>query len=326
MSDEDNGLIFARKLNAKGGACALDWDGIRKYWDDDEVVWVHLDYSKTNVQEWLRDESGLDPVVCNALISQETRPRCVSHGTGLQINLRGINYNPGASVDDMISLRIWIDHHRLVTFRQRKLLAIEDVCAEVDAGNGAIDASGLLVSLAGHMSLRAGTEIVRLDEAMDELEEETLVSDSNNDLRSRIANLRRTIIGIRRYLSPQRDAFNQLYMENVSWINEKAKLHIRELADKSTRHIEELDSIRDRAAVTHEELLYRLAERTNKIMYTLSIIAGIFLPLGFITGLLGINVGGMPGTESGAAFWVVCIMLVVLVVVEVIYIRIKRWL
>jgi zinc transporter len=37
----------------------------------------------------------------------------------------------------------------------------------------------------------------------------------------------------------------------------------------------------------------------------LTIVAGIFLPLGFLTGLMGINVGGMPGVEESSAFWIV---------------------
>tara|TARA_B100001093_G_C25913356_1_gene629534 strand:+ start:42 stop:272 length:231 start_codon:yes stop_codon:yes gene_type:complete len=49
-------------------------------------------------------------------------------------------------------------------------------------------------------------------------------------------------------------------------------------------------------------------------MYRLSIIATIFLPLTFITGLLGINVGGIPGAEDKSAFWLVCILLIGLAV------------
>ena len=64
----------------------------------------------------------------------------------------------------------------------------------------------------------------------------------------------------------------------------------------------------------------------NRTMYILSIVAGIFLPLGLLTGLLGINVGGMPGTESKIAFTVVCVFLVVVAGVEYWIFRRKKWL
>ena len=50
----------------------------------------------------------------------------------------------------------------------------------------------------------------------------------------------------------------------------------------------------------------------NKTMYVLSIVAGIFLPLGLLTGLLGINVGGIPGTEHPLAFMLVCVLLLII--------------
>ena len=63
----------------------------------------------------------------------------------------------------------------------------------------------------------------------------------------------------------------------------------------------------------------------NRTMYALSVIAGIFLPLGLLTGLLGINVGGMPGVENGWAFWITCALLVVLAAAEVWLFRRLKW-
>jgi zinc transporter len=73
-----------------------------------------------------------------------------------------------------------------------------------------------------------------------------------------------------------------------------------------------MDSLRERVAVTQEELTSRLSEQMNKTMYVLLLFAGIFLPLGLVTGLLGINVVGIPGSDSEIAFTLVCILLVAL--------------
>jgi zinc transporter len=68
------------------------------------------------------------------------------------------------------------------------------------------------------------------------------------------------------------------------------------------RYIEELDTIRDKVSLIQEELSNKLSEQMNKKMYVLSIISVIFLPLTFLTGLLGINVGGIPGAQNENAF------------------------
>jgi zinc transporter len=119
---------------------------------------------------------------------------------------------------------------------------------------------------------------------------------------------------------------SRLLTEEVSWIGPRDRVRLREVTDRVTRHVEDLDSIRNRAAVTHEELASRLAQQTNRTMYMLSIVAAIFLPLGLLTGLLGINVGGMPGTDTPWAFWIVCAFLGVITVVEVIILSRTKWL
>ena len=92
------------------------------------------------------------------------------------------------------------------------------------------------------------------------------------------------------------------------------------------RHLEDLDAIRERAAVTQEELQSRLAEQQNIRMYVLSIVAAIFLPLGFLTGLLGINVGGIPGSDNPSAFVIFVLILASLLALQVLYFRKKKWL
>lgn len=83
--------------------------------------------------------------------------------------------------------------------------------------------------------------------------------------------------------------------------------------------------IRERAAVTQEELQSRLAEQQNIRMYVLSIVAAVFLPLGFLTGLLGINFGGIPGADNPAAFGIFAGLLLVIVVVEISFFRSRKW-
>ena len=92
------------------------------------------------------------------------------------------------------------------------------------------------------------------------------------------------------------------------------------------RYVEDLDESRERAAVTQEELAGRISDRMNKTMYMLAIVATVFLPLGLLTGLLGINVGGIPGTDNTYAFLIVCLMLVSLAFAELwFFIRRKRF-
>jgi zinc transporter len=61
-------------------------------------------------------------------------------------------------------------------------------------------------------------------------------------------------------------------------------------------------------------------------MYVLSVVAAIFLPLGFFTGLLGINVGGIPGAENPTAFLMFILLLIVLVIIQIAVFKWQKWL
>ena len=131
---------------------------------------------------------------------------------------------------------------------------------------------------------------------------------------------------LRRYLAPQREAMTKLQAENVPWLSDGNRMHLRETTDRVIRYIEDMDSVRDRAAVTQEELVNRLSEQMNTRMYVLSLVAAVFLPLGFLTGLLGINVGGIPGAENQFAFFIFILMLAVVVVLQIVIFKRKKWL
>ncbi len=138
--------------------------------------------------------------------------------------------------------------------------------------------------------------------------------------------LRRQVISLRQYISPQRDVMAQLPLTQLSWLTPLHRSRIREVADHCIRYVEDLDAARDRTGVMQEELTGKLSEQMNKTMYILTVCAGIFLPATFITGLLGINVGGIPVSEDPWAFMIVCALLTLLVALLLGLFRWLKWL
>lgn len=274
-----------------------------------DLVWVHLDYGHADAIRWLSEESGLSELTVRALMADEPRPRLLTVGNGLLAILRGINTNEGADPEDMVSLRVWLDPDRIITVRRRRLASIAEIGERLKQGEGPRDTGDFLCDAAEGMVERIGETVGAFDDACDALES-AMLDAGTRELRSKISELRRDVIAVRRYLAPQRDVMGRLPAERVEWLSDVHRARLREVGDRTTRCLEDLEAIRDRAMVTQEELNNRIAEQMNQTMYVLSIVAAIFLPLGLLTGLLGINVGGIPGTESPYAFWAVTIALV----------------
>lgn len=318
------GLINGFLLDGKGGGTPLDWPGIRSWTPEQGALWVHLDFTADGVREWLWEESGLDPLVADALIADETRPRCAPIADGLLISLRGVNNNPGADPEDMVSIRMFCTRERVVSTRRRRLLSIKDLVEALERGEGPHTTGEFAAMLADRLIERMSGVIAELDERIDLLEEK-IIEGGGQEIHGSILELRREIIKLRRYLAPQREALNRLHAEKTLWFSEHDRLRVRETYDKITRHVEDLDSTKDRASVAYDELSRHVAEQMNARMYLLSLIAGLFLPLGFLTGLFGINVGGIPLADSPWGFFEVIAFLLVLVIIQIIFFRRKKW-
>lgn len=322
--NEGKGPICAFVLDGKGGGRGVGWDGIRTWRPEDGTLWVHLDRNDERSRRWLAEESGLDPISAEALLEEETRPRSLKMDHGHLVILRGVNLNPGQDPEDMVSLRCWVEPGRIVTVRLRKLMAIEDVRSLIAAGRGPRDVGGLAVTVADRLVERMGPVLTDLEDEIDRLEGELLARTDLNTVPS-FGELRRKAIMLRRYLAPQRDALARLLIEPLDWLSSAQKLQLREVGDQVIRYVEDLDAVRERASIIQEELTNRIGMRMNRTMYVLSLVATIFLPLGFLTGLLGVNVAGIPGADYPWAFALFAAVLLALATLEYLIFRRLRW-
>ena len=208
-----------------------------------------------------------------------------------------------------MSVRIWIDGDHIITVRQRPVMAAQTVRKALEGAAGPTSASELLLEI-----------IVRLTdgiaEFVDDVEERIDTYEEAIDERQST---------VRRYLAPQRDALESLNRLAGKLLDSEQVYALREQSDRSTRYIEDLDLVRERALVAQEELMNRVAHEQNARTYLFSVVATIFLPITFISGLFGMNTAGLPGLENDIAFWVVAGAMLVMSIGVIIWLRMKKW-
>lgn len=326
---EDNlpdGLICAFLLDGSGGGEQLSWPSISTWTPELGVLWMYLDYKGEKCERWLAEDSGLDPVIREALLDPDPRPRClVTDNDGLMLIIRGVNQERGQDPEDMVSVRVWCDRHRVVCMRHRKVAAMKAMHTRVMQGKGPAGVGEFVVDMTSEILDRIATVTDTLEDSVAAIED-AVVTSMDVALRHQLADLRRQAIALRRYIAPERDVLASLQGARVTWLSERDRTRLRESAERLTRVIEDLDSARDRAAVTHEEVASRLSEIMNQRLYMLSVVAAIFLPLGFVTGLWGSNVGGIPGLGHPWGFAIMCLSTVALGGLQVWLFRKLRWL
>lgn len=299
------GFIFGFDFTPDGKVGKIDWQAAKptaacphKGWR-----WLHFNRLSPETRDWLENASDLDETVIGAMLQTETRPRVAPYEGGLFLNLRGINHNPGAEPEDMISVRIWATSNIVISMRSYPVKAIHEVRQEVQVREPPGSPGGLVSRIAQRLVDNIEPILDQLKEEADEFEE-TLLSERGRLGARELAEFRRTILILRRYILPQREAMQMLQREGHEKIfNDDDELQLRETADRITRIAEELDSIRDRAAVLQDQVAGQRQEQTNQRLLVLSIVSAFFLPLTFLTGLLGMNVAGIPYAMQPWAFW-----------------------
>lgn len=317
--------VIAFLLDKKGGAVELSYEELNSVDRSEKILWVHFDYSSLEAADWITNKSGIDSIAIDALLTEETRPRTTILDDSLLIALRGVNLNPNSKPEDMVSIRLYISTDLIISTRKRDILSVVEIIDILKKGVGPKSSSEFLTELTYRITARMQDVINQIGDRTHFLEE-NLMDSADLKFRNEILSIRRETIILRRYLSPQKEALNKLYNDKITWINEYERIELRETNDQLIRHIEELDTIRDKVSLIQEELSNTLSDQMNKKMYILSIISAIFLPLTFLTGLLGINIGGIPGANNDNAFYIFSIILVMVTSAQFLLFKKKKWL
>ncbi|ADO48693.1 zinc transporter ZntB [[Enterobacter] lignolyticus] len=300
--------VFAWQLDGKGGVSPLtDNDTV----DRERPCWLHLNYTHAQSAQWLATTTLLPNNVRDALAGESTRPRVTRIGEGTLITLRCINGSTDERPDQLVAMRLYMDERLIVSTRQRKVLALDDVVNDLEEGTGPVDCGAWLVDVCDALTDHASEFIEELHDRIIDLEDNLL--DQKIPPRGHMALLRKQLIVMRRYMAPQRDVYARLSSERLAWMNDDQRRRMQDIADRLGRGLDEIDACIARTGVMADEITQVMQESLARRTYTMSLMAMVFLPSTFLTGLFGVNLGGIPGGGWQFGFSLFCIMLVVLI-------------
>ena len=313
--------IYLTQLDGQGGMVPLGTSLLSSA----PPTWVHLDYRQPDVAHWLSITPLLNEAARMALLGQSSRPKLMRHGDNLLLILRGINHNQGQSPEEMVALRIFINPQLILTSRGRVLLSEQDVYASLLDNHGPTNAADWLIEMCDALTDRAGEFVDDLHEDILTLEEVVLEQGNIRDNDLNLGRIRKQLIIIRRYLSPQRDLIARLASEKTDWLDDNHRRRLQDIAERLRRWLDDLDAGVARTTVLADEINNMMSQATHRRTYQISVMALIFLPTTFLTGLFGVNLGGIPGAEHPFAFWIFCTLLLIVMGGLFIWLRLRHW-
>lgn len=297
-------LLFARVLDGQGGARGIGWEEAQGWTPahGQEVLWLHLQRKWPGLEEWLRFKLHMPEPTAELLVSDQSRPRAFREGDTLVATLRDLNFNPGAVPEDMIAMQLWSDGQRVLTLRRAPQQSPNELRDLLDSGSGPRDAGAMITQVAELMIDHLGGAVVDINATIDRLEE-ACADDRMEERARQIADIRRECLALQRHLSPQHEAFEQISRDAPEWFEPHDRREIAESIARLRRHLDDINISKESAVVLQDELRARAQAIGQEATYKLGVMAGIFLPLTFFTGLLGTNVTGIPLAGHPLAFW-----------------------
>jgi len=244
------------------------------------------------------------------------QPRLQVVGEGLTMTLRGVEYADGAVDLKLPSLDLWVSRGVLITVGRALPNAVREIAGDLASGVGPVGAADLLGRLALLLVRDLGLVLDSDSQSLDALE--SLVLERKRERLDRELNqIRLRLLRLHRHLSSQRTVLHELLQEHGRHqVGAGDSLEtLREASERVEDRLDRLDDLREHSGALQDALADLQSQRMNNALYLLSLYTALFLPMGVLTGLLGINVGGMPGDKNPVAFWVVVLILVVLGVV-----------
>lgn len=309
---------FCVQLTGKGSGRIL-----KKIVNTNQPCWIHLDYKNPQAQEWLQNKAGLSRIVIDGLTDEDTHPYSLKTKKGLFVVLRGVNLTKKAEIEDMIALRFYLEANRLITVSHRPAYSVQVVLNQLRAHKGPQDVQETFLRLIEAMTDRIYTVVEDIADEVDEIEEKVIDVSVRNDtsLRTELSDVRHRIVGLRRYLAPQKDVCHALSSVTGAFMPKDAQSRWQEIADALVQAVEELDFARDHSNVSQEELDAKVNLSISRTMYLLSVVTVIFMPLTLISGMLGANVQGIPVSTHPFSFWFYCLLVLVVGIVQVVLLK-----
>jgi len=141
--------------------------------------------------------------------------------------------------------------------------------------------------------------LAAMDDRIDELQDQIFEDPKESQLAA-LFDLKRQLVGMRKLVTPQRDMVNTMLsgVVPVPGMTAESERYIRDLYDHLIRISDMVDSYRDLTSGALEAYTSMVSNRLNDVMKQLTIIATVFLPLSFLTGFFGQNLGWLVNREG----------------------------
>ena len=283
--------------------------------------WIQMESPGPAEIAWLESEFSFHELDIEDVRSRRQRPKVDDYPDYVFVVLHFPWYDKAFIGKDFL---ITIPNVPLKPVRNvyRRLEANPEECAEWFAKGSGFLFYEVLDALYGYCF----PILDQIGRKLEEIEDHMFERDPDESIVRQISNAKQEIISYRKITKPQRPVLRQLERAGERFLaTEELDIYYDDLIDSAERIwdlLENYKEVVEALEVTNETAI---SHRQNRILQVLTVLTVVFLPITFVTNLFGMNVP-VPWAESGPAFILILVSLMVTVVSLLGLARWLRWL
>jgi zinc transporter len=264
-------------------------------------TWVHLSLADVRCRAWIAQHAPLSELAREILLGPNEHLRLDVLGHEIVGVVPDLHQDIAQATDALVRLRFVMTERMLISARRTPAHSVEINRRAIESGKRFPSAVSLLDAVIdqfadaiGHMAERLGSELDSI--------EDYVMHDELSDQRLRIGRVRLQAVRVHRQLAQLRGMFHRIEPRMAAEHGAVAQA-MRALAQKLDAIDHEVGSLQERARLLLDEVAAKMAETTNRRLFTLSVLTACLLPPTLVTGFFGMNTKDLPWQNTDGGTW-----------------------
>ncbi len=265
-------------------------------------VWLHMNLSHASAETWLRGLEQLPDSFFEAMQGGSRASRILRDGNTLIAVINDVAFDFAFDATDISTLWLCAGERLVVTARKHPLRSVDRLRMAVKSGTSMPSTTSLLLHLVGDQADELSQIVRRAADRVDDIEDEVLAGNFDRH-GAELAGLRRFMVRLQRLLAPEPSTLARTLSSAPAWIRGEDIQELQRAHDEFAQVLRDVASLQERTKLMQDEAAAKVAEANNRSLFTLTAVTVLALPINLVSGMFGMNVGGIPLGDDPRGFW-----------------------
>jgi magnesium transporter len=304
------------------------------YVDKPTITWINVDgIYDTEIISKIGENFKFHPLLLEDLLNTNQRPKMDDYEDYIFVVIRMLDFDDKTKQVTSEQVSLILGKNYVISFQEEPEDVFDKVRVRIRHSKGRIRKMGADYLAYALMDAIVDNYFYILEKFGDRIHklEVRLVEDPRPEALLKIKAMKKEMITLRKSVWPLREVVNNMEKTESKLIEKTTDLYLRDVYDHTIQVMDSVETYRDSLSGMVDLYMSSISNRMNQVMQVLTIIATIFIPLSFITGLYGMNFDrdasplNMPELSWYWGYMMIWIVMILVVIVQLMYFKKKKW-